>query len=103
MRNGGWCETAMRVAFFRRFFHADDPAPEEQRPKRHRAGNDEQPKSPTSVRRVRVNIFHANQNERDGKHQSASQISSKQKQKCSGDHGGVGVVCRSDLNSAFSE
>src|ERR1043166_5489483 len=95
-RDGSWCgsfpcRATMRVAFFGRFVRAAEPPPEEQRPKRNRAGNDEQPKSPTSVRRVRVNLFHANQSEWERKHQSASQISSKQKQKYNSDHGAVGV------------
>jgi len=90
-------------AFFGRLVRASEPAPEEQRPKRRGAGNDKQPNSPTSVRCVRVNSLHANQSEWDGKHQSASQISSKQNQKNSGDHGAVGVGCRSDFSSAFSE
>jgi hypothetical protein len=93
----------MGGAFLRGLMYACGPAPDEQRPKRHGSGNDKQPKTPTSVRRMRVDLFHANQSEWDGKHQSASQISSKHNQKHSGDHDGVGVGCCSDFNSAFSE
>lgn len=93
----------MRVAFFAWLFRTSGPTPEKQRPKRHRAGNDKQPKSPAPVRRVRVNLPHANQSEWDGKHQPTSQISSEQKQKYRSDHVGVGVRCRSDFNSALSE
>ena len=62
----------MRITFFGRFFRASGPTAEKQRPKRHRAGNDEQPKSPAPVRRVRVDLLHANQSEWDGKDQPAS-------------------------------
>jgi hypothetical protein len=83
---------SMRVAFLGRFFRASGPPSEKQRPKRHCAGNDEQPKSPAPVRRVRVNPLHANQSEWDREHQPASQVSSKQNQKHSGDHGEAAFV-----------
>src|SRR6266853_439537 len=76
----------MRVAFFRRLFRTGGPTAEKQRPKRHRAGNDEQPKSPTPMHRVLVNLLHANQNEWDGEDQPASQVSSKRNQKHRKDH-----------------
>jgi hypothetical protein len=82
----------MGVAFFGRLFRASGPTSEKQRPKRQRPGNDEQPKSPTPVRRVRVNLLHSNQREWDGEGQPASQVSTKQNQKYSGDHGGVAFV-----------
>ncbi|MBI3417090.1 MAG: hypothetical protein HY043_17495 [Verrucomicrobia bacterium] len=85
-------KTTMLGAFFGRFFRASGPTSEKQRPKRHCAGNEEQPKSPTPVRRVWVNLLHANQSEWDGEDQPASQISTKQNQKYSGDHGGVAFV-----------
>ena len=87
MRNGGWCETTMRVAFFGRLRHTCGPTEEKQRPKCHSAGNDEQPKSPTPVRCMRVNLLHSNQSEWDGEDQPASQVSSQQNQKHGGDHG----------------
>jgi len=56
------------VAFFGRLFNTCGPTAEKQWPERHRAGNNEQAKSPRAVRRVRINLFHANQCERDGEH-----------------------------------
>src|SRR6266704_4828805 len=115
MRSIGGSETTMRVALFGRLFHTSGPTAEKQRPEGHRAGNDEQPKSPTPVRRVRVNLLHANQSEWDGEHQPASQVSCKQDQEYRCNHGvlvppspirweRVGVrACFSDFNSALSE
>src|ERR1700757_1359618 len=82
---GSWyapfpCEAAVCVALLGWFRHSINPPTKEQRPESHSSGNDQQPKPPTSMPRVRVNFSHANQGEGDGEHQPAGQISSKQNQ-----------------------
>ncbi len=78
MRSIGGSETTMRVTFFGRLFHASGPTAEKQWPEGDRAGNDKQSESPTPVRRVRVNLLHANQNEWNGEHQPAGHVGRKQ-------------------------
>ena len=64
----------MRIAFFGRFFCASGPTAEKQRPKSHRAGNNQQPKSPRAVRGVRINSPDPEDREWQGKQQPAGQI-----------------------------
>src|SRR5437016_14313803 len=53
----------VRVAFFGGLFNTHGPTPEKQWPERYRAGNNEQAKSPRTVRRMGINPVHPNQSE----------------------------------------
>ena len=78
----------MRIIFFGRYVDALHPSPRQQRPQKHRAGDDEEPETPASVRRVRVDLPRANQREWDGEEQSYGEISAKQAESDDGDvHG----------------
>jgi hypothetical protein len=74
------CRASMRIVFLRWFMNALQPAPQEQRPKKHRAGDNDHPKTPAAVRGVRIHLPHADQHERDGESQTARQIDSRRKQ-----------------------
>src|SRR5881409_766465 len=99
----GWSETAVRVAFLGWFVDAACPASKQQWPKRYRTRNDEHAESPRTMRRVGINLLRANQRERDGENQPASQVSSQ----CNKEHGGnhnrkwVGTA-RCAVRAAFS-
>ncbi len=79
----------MSVAFFRRFFDAAQPPFQQQRPKGHRAGNNQETKSPTAVRRVRVNPADADKCEWNRHNEAASQVDSNKDEKRGGDHDGT--------------
>jgi len=68
----------MGVAFFRRFMDAAKPATSEKRPEHYRSGNDEEAKSPASVGGVRIDLADPNQDEREGKDQSAKEVNREQ-------------------------
>lgn len=91
----------MRIAFSRRFVDSLQPTPEQERPERGRAGNDEHPETPGAVARVRIDSARASQRERDGKHQAAAQVNPQRNEKYYGNHGGVGLC--PDFSSALSE
>jgi len=81
----------MSVAFFRRFFDAAEPSFQQQRPEDHRAGNDQEAKTPTAVSRVRVNLANAHKYKRNGHGKATSQVNSKRDEKCRRDHDGAGL------------
>ena len=82
------------IAFFGWFVNSVYPAPKQQRPKGHRAGDDQQPECPRPVGGVRINPPGPDEGEWDSKHQAARQVGPEQDQESGGDHGGV-VVPRS--------
>ena len=77
----------MRCLFHWRFMNAHCPASQQERPKRHRTRNDEQTETPASMRGMRINLFDAEQDKRDGEHQPHGQVSPQQYQEYGGDHG----------------
>lgn len=77
----------MRGDFFRRFFRAVAPAFEQQRPERQRPRNDEQPKSPRTMRSMWINFPHTDKCERNSEYKSAREIGGEQYQENGGNHG----------------
>jgi hypothetical protein len=70
---------SVRRALLWRFVRATHPPFQQQRPKGHRAGDDEQAKSPRALRRVRINSLYSHEHEWDSEHQPAREIDSQAK------------------------